>query len=297
MNPAIMMPIALAVIMFGLGMSLTIADFRRVARYPKAVIISLVCQILVLPAITFGLVILFQLPPLLAVGMMLIVAAPGGAIANVLSHLFGGDVALNITLTAINSLTAIVTIPLIVNLSLAFFDPGGSQIGLQTQKALEVAAMVALPVIAGMLVRRFWPRFSQIMEKPVRIASMILLALVIIATALANLGVFAASFLPLFALAILVCVLSLLIGFFVPRIFGVNQAQSISSALEIGLHNGAVALVIAQTVLGSPEMAVPAAIYSTVAILLGFVAALIFRLVTRRSDGAEAAPVPVGADR
>jgi BASS family bile acid:Na+ symporter len=283
-NPAILMPIALAIIMFGLGLSLTTADFARIARFPKAVVIALACQILVLPAITFGLVVLFGLPPLLAVGMMLIVAAPGGAIANVLSHLFGGDVALNISLTAINSLTAIVTIPVVVNLSLAFFDPTGGQIGLQFQKALEVAAMVLLPVVLGMIVRRLWSRFAEAMDRPVRIASLVILALVILATVLGNLQTLAANVGSLLLITTLVCAISLSVGFLVPRMFGVSRPQAISSALEIGLHNGAVALVIAQSVLQNPVIALPAAVYGAVSILLGFVAATIFRAVNRRAD-------------
>jgi BASS family bile acid:Na+ symporter len=279
---AVLLPIALAIIMFGLGLSLTVADFLRVARYPKAVIVALTCQIVVLPLLTFALVVLAKLPPEFAVGMMLIVAAPGGAIANVLSHLFGGDVALNVSLTAINSVTSIVTIPLVVNLSIAFFDPSGGQIGLQVQKALEVAALVLLPVVLGMVVRRVWPRVTAVLDKPVRIASVVILAFVIVVTFLGNLPILANSVGPLLALATAVCLLSLGVGFFVPRLFRVSRPQAIASGLEIGLHNGAVALVIAQSVLGSTAMALPGAIYGVVSIVLGVVAAAIFRASSGR---------------
>uniref|UniRef100_UPI003568E0C7 bile acid:sodium symporter family protein n=1 Tax=Nocardioides sp. TaxID=35761 RepID=UPI003568E0C7 len=96
------LPLALGIIMFGLGLSLTVADFRRVARHPKVVTVALACQLLLLPLICFGLVALFDLPPLLAVGMMLLAASPGGTSANLFSHLFRGDVALNVSLTAVN---------------------------------------------------------------------------------------------------------------------------------------------------------------------------------------------------
>src|SRR5688572_16671687 len=117
------LPLALALVMFGLGLSLTPADFARVGRQPKAVVMALALQLLVLPAVCFGLVLAFDLPPLLAVGMLLLAASPGGTTANLFSHLFRGDVALNITLTAVNSLVAVVTLPLITNLAIAYFDP------------------------------------------------------------------------------------------------------------------------------------------------------------------------------
>ncbi|MGW2197423.1 bile acid:sodium symporter family protein, partial [Streptosporangium sp. NPDC001682] len=131
-----LLPIALAIIMFGLGLSLTISDFRRVVVYPKATVVALGCQILVLPAICFGLVVVFDLPPALAVGMMLLAASPGGTTANLYSHLFGGDVALNVTLTAINSVLAVVTLPLVTNLSLSYFEVGSGTLGLQFDKCL-----------------------------------------------------------------------------------------------------------------------------------------------------------------
>ena len=113
------LPIALGIIMLGLGLGLTVEDFRRVARHPKAAVIALVCQVVLLPAVCFGLVLAFDLAPELAVGMMLLAASPGGTTANLYSHLFGGHVALNITLTAINSVLAVVTLPIVVNLSAA----------------------------------------------------------------------------------------------------------------------------------------------------------------------------------
>ena len=116
------LPLALAIIMFGLGLDLTIGDFKRVGRAPKAVGVALACQILLLPAICFGLVVLFDLPALLGIGMLLLAASPGGTTANLFSHLFKGDVALNITLTAINTVIAVVTLPLITGLAIAYFD-------------------------------------------------------------------------------------------------------------------------------------------------------------------------------
>src|SRR5918997_4703551 len=120
------LPVALAIIMFGLGLGLTVADFRRIARHPKAVSIALACQVVLLPLVCFALVLAFDLPALLGIGMLLLAASPGGTTANLFSHLFRGDVALNITLTAVNSLIAVVTLPVITNLAIAWFDPPGA---------------------------------------------------------------------------------------------------------------------------------------------------------------------------
>src|SRR5687767_8233635 len=120
------LPIALAIIMFGLGLDLTLADFKRIGSQPKAVLIALGCQLVLLPMVCFGLVVAFDLPPLLGIGMMLLAASPGGTTANLFSHLFRGDVALNITLTAINTLLAIATLPLITNFAIDHFEQSDS---------------------------------------------------------------------------------------------------------------------------------------------------------------------------
>src|SRR5687768_2839966 len=171
------LPIALAIIMFGLGLSLTPGDFRRVARTPRAVAVALVLQVLVLPVVAFGLVKAFDLDPLLAVGVMLLAASPGGTTANLFSHLFRGDVALNITLTAINSVLAAVSIPVITNLAIAHFDAEG-ELGLQLGKVIQVIAIVLVPVAVGMLVRSRTPMLAARADKPVRIFSIVVLVLV-----------------------------------------------------------------------------------------------------------------------
>ncbi|MFD5703721.1 bile acid:sodium symporter family protein, partial [Streptomyces lasiicapitis] len=157
-----LLPAALAVIMFGLGLGLSVADFRRVAAYPWPVAVALVCQLALLPAACLGLVLAFDLSPELAVGMMLLAASPGGTMANIFSHLFGGDVALNVTLTAINSVIAVFTLPIVVNLSLDHFMAGSDEVlGLRFDKTLQVFLVVLVPVAAGMLVRHRRPRFAE----------------------------------------------------------------------------------------------------------------------------------------
>ena len=280
------LPVALGIIMFGLGLSLTPRDFARVAKHPKAVIIALVCQIVVLPALCFGLVVLFQLPPVLAVGMLLLAASPGGTTANLYSHLFRGDVALNISLTAINSVLAVFTLPLITNLAIAFFLPGDDTLGLQLAKTVEVFAIVLGPVVLGMLVRWWKPGFADRMDTPVRIASVIILVIVIAGAIVSNLELLLENAGRLSGITVVFCVVSLTVGYLVPRMLRVDRAPSIASSFEIGIHNATLAIVIAQTVIGSVEMSLPAAVYG---VLMFFVALAFGFLIRGRRTGPDAA--------
>lgn len=277
------LPVALGIIMFGLGLSLTLGDFARVAKHPRAVIIALACQLLLLPALCFGLVLAFQLPPVLAVGMMLLSASPGGTTANLYSHLFRGDIALNISLTAINSVISVVTLPLIVNFSLAYFAPPsssgeGGQLGIDVVEALKVFAIVLIPVALGMLVRRARPAFADRMDKPVRIASIVILVVVIAGAVVSNLKPLLENIGALAGITVLFCVLSLTIGFLVPRLFRVARAQAVASSFEIGIHNATLAIVISQSVLENFEMSLPGAVYG---VLMFFIAAAFGFVISR----------------
>lgn len=264
------LPVALGIIMLGLGLSLTLADFARVLKQPKAVIIALLCQLVLLPAICFGLVLAFQLPPILAVGMMMLAASPGGTTANLYSHLFRGDIALNISLTAVNSVIAVITLPLITNFAIAYFQPFDDRLGLQWSKALEVFAIVLLPVALGMLIRRFWPAFAAGMGKPVRIASVVILIVVIAGAVASNWALLVANFTQLALITVLFCLISLSIGFLVPRWLRVGKRQAIATSFEIGIHNATLAIVIAQSVLGSVELSLPAAVYGVLMFFIAF---------------------------
>ena len=255
------LPIALGIIMFGLGLSLTPADFRRVATAPRAVAVALACQLVLLPLVCFGLVKLLDLPPLLAIGMMLLAASPGGTSANLFSHLFRGDVALNVTLTAINSIVSMITLPLIANLAINYYDQSDT-VSLELVKVVEVFAIVLVPVLIGMLVRARAAAFAARMEKPVRIGSAVILAVLVlgvvvdqrenVADYMADVGLAAALF----------CAISLVVGYVVPRAAGVKESQAIASSMEIGVHNAALAIYVAVEVLDSTEISVPAAVYS-----------------------------------
>lgn len=279
---------ALALVMFGLGLSLGVDDFRRLLRHPKAVVIALVLQALLLPALCFGLVLLFGLPPVFAIGMMLLAASPGGVSANLFSHLFGGNVAMNISLTAINTLLSIVTLPLIANASIAWFARSGQVVPLQTGKVLEVVAVVVIPVLAGMAVAARRPAFAQRMERPFKAFS----ALVLAAFAAIAVGkewqALSASFASLGGIVLLFNVASLMCGYAVSRGAGLDRPMSTAISYEIGIHNSTLAIYIALNVLRDFQLALPAALYS---VSMYFTAAAFGLLVLRRRTPTERRPV------
>jgi bile acid:Na+ symporter, BASS family len=274
------MPFALGIIMLGLGLSLTVDDFRRVVKYPKAVLIGLFCQMILLPIICFLIANAFGLPPVLAVGLMLLSASPGGATANLYSHLAKGDVALNVTLTAVNSILAIFSIPIIVNLSLGYFMGTEHYIPLQFKKVVEVFMIVLVPVTIGMLLNKNFPSFSKKMSKPVKIASVFILAFVIITATLKEKGNVGTYFAQVGLAALTFNLLSMLSGYFMPKLFRLPEKQNISIAMEIGIHNGTLAIFIALNALQSTAMAMPAAIYS---LMMFFTAAAFGFLVNLKS--------------
>ncbi|TDD60648.1 bile acid:sodium symporter family protein [Kribbella antibiotica] len=258
-------PLAIIIVTLGLGMSLTVADFTRVAQAPRVVLLALAIQVLVMPALCFGLVSALGMAPELAVGMMLIVAAPGGTTANFFSHLAGGDVALNVTLTAVNSVLSVVTLPIVVNLSLAYFL-GDGQIGLQAGKVAQVFALVLVPIGLGMLLRRVRPVLALRMVAPVKIAAAVLL-LLLIGLAIYGDRANAADNLAQAGWATLaLSSLSLAIGYVVPRLARMERTQAIACSMEIGIHNVPLALAIAlsPSLLGNARIAVPVGVYGSV---------------------------------
>lgn len=273
----LILPVALGIIMLGLGLSLTLDDFKRVTKYPKAMTIALVCQMFVLPLLCFFIAKFSGLSPVLCVGLMLLAASPGGATANLYSHLSNGDVALNISLTAINSLLTLFTLPLIVNLSMEYFLGAGQYIPLPFSKVVEVFAIVLLPVTMGMLVKSKAPGFADKMDKPVKIVSALLLIGIIVSVTLREKQLLLDNFEQLGMPVILFNILSLAAGFYIPLLFKVERKQAIAIGMEIGIHNGTLAIFIALNVINNSTMSLPPAIYS---LLMFFTAAAFGFLVS-----------------
>lgn len=293
----VVMPIALGVIMLGLGLGLTGADFRRIVVMPRPVLVGLFCQSVLLPLVCYAVAVAFRLPPELAVGLMLLSASPGGASANVFSHLAHGDVALNVTLTAANSVLSLVTLPLIVGTSLRLFLGAEKQIPLPLEKVVQTFAVVLVPVGIGMLVRRTRPALSDRLAKPVRTLAFLFLVIVIGAALLGEarkdsskvLLAFRAVGLP----ALVFNLVSLAVGYLVPRAFRLPRRQAIAIGMEIGIHNGTLAIAIATAVLSNMTMAVPPAIYS----LIMFFTAAGFAFLMGRTAKDDPADGPAGEER
>ena len=274
----ILLPLALAIIMIGLGLELTPKDFTRVTKQPKVVLIALFCQLVILVSIAFIICKVLALPPLLAVGLMLLAASPGGSTANLFSYLFKGDIALNITLTAINSVIAAFTLPLIVNFAIQHFMNDGQEISLQFSKILQVFAIIIIPVGIGMLIRHYAPHFTEKLNKPLRIFAVSFLILIIIGAITKERHQILEYLAQVGLATILFCLCSLLIGYFVPRLLGINSAQARACAFEIGIHNSTLAMTIALTVMASSTVAMPAAVYS----IFMYVFAAIFGMLLNR---------------
>ncbi|UGY91089.1 bile acid:sodium symporter family protein [Streptomyces gobiensis] len=289
----VLLPMVLGVIMLGLGLSLSVTDFRRVAEYPRAVAVALGCQLLLLPAVCFGLVLAFGLTPGLAVGMMLLAASPGGTTANLYSHLFGGDVALNITLTAVNSVLAVFTLPVIVNLSLAYFTEDAGAIGLRFGKTLQVFAVVLVPVAVGMLIRARRPAFALRAHRPVRVLSVLMLIGIVSVAITAEREQIGGYLAELGLILVVFSAISMATGYSAVRLARAGHRQAVAACMEIGMHNSSLSITIALSpaLLNSSEMAVPAALYG---VLVYFTAAAAGFLLTRAAGPPW--PAPAGTD-
>lgn len=271
--PTLMM-LCLGLMMFGLGLSLTVADFVRLKSHPKAVVLALALQIFILPLVCYLLIVFFNLTPIYAVGLMLLAASPGGISANLYSHLFGGNLAMNISLTAINTVLSIITLPLIANLAIEFFAKTGQVVPLQMSKVVEVIVLILIPVSIGMFARVKAPRFAAVMDKPMKVFSAVLLLTLMGLTLMREWSALQQYFTHLGPAVLVFNIISLLAGFYVSRMVGLDKPMATAISFEIGIHNAALAMYIGMKVLNNPGLALPSAIYSAsmliVAALFGF---------------------------
>jgi bile acid:Na+ symporter, BASS family len=264
--------------MLGMGLSLVVDDFKRVVQYPKAVFIGLVNQLVFLPLIGFGIAEMLGLSPMMAVGLMILAACPGGVTSNLISHLCRGNIALSITLTSISSLVTVLTIPFIVNFALGHFASEGKDFQVPVVQAiLQILAITIVPVAIGMVVRHKWEDFAKTMDKPVRMLSALILVVVIAGAILKNQDILAGAFKEVGLASLALNVATLLVGFLSARLFRLNFRDSLTVSIESGIQNGTLGIVVAASLIGNNEMAIPPAIYSlimfgTAGILIGWTA-------------------------
>lgn len=272
--------LALALVMFGLGLSLSLDDFKRLREHPRSVLLALGLQTLVLPAAAYGLILLFGMEPVFAVGLMLLAASPGGVSANLFSHLFGGNVAMNISLTAVNTVLSIASLPLIANWAIATFMRSGQVVPLQFGKVLEVVGVILVPVVIGMVVRSKAPSFSERMGSPMKAFSALVLAAFALLAIVKEWSALTASFASLGPLVLAFNLISLLVGYYLSRAAGLNKSMATAISFEIGIHNSTLAIYVALSVLGNLQLALPAALYS---VSMYLTATLFGLLVLRRT--------------
>ncbi len=261
---------SLIIIMLGMGLSLVIDDFKRIFVYPKAILIGVTNQILIVPLLGFALASLFPLQPEVAIGIMILAACPGGPTSNLISHLAKGDIALSVTLTAISSFITILTIPFIVNYALLHFLEEGQMIKLDVINTIvQILVITIIPVSIGMIIRRYREAFALKMAKPVRIASGIVIALVIIGLTIKERDNFVSYFQQAGVVALCLNVVTMMVGYFSAKLFNIKNKSAISIAIESGIQNGTLAITIAVVLLENASFAIAPAVYSLLMFFTG----------------------------
>ena len=259
-------PLALALIMLGLGASLTTNDFTRVVKNPKEFLVGLVCQLVVLPIVGYLLIIILKTPIELALGVMLIAAAPGGVTSNVLTKFADGDVALSISLTAVTSLISIISVPFVVFLSIDLFDIDYvskeiSMVGI----SLKMFGVVTVPVIIGMLVRRFADDFIMRNINIIEKSSIVLFIIVFMAIYIEEWDSIIMFLTTAGTIALTLNIVMMIIGFYVAKIFATGVAQQRCISLECGLQNGTLAVFVGIQLFGQDmSYMVPTAAYALI---------------------------------
>ena len=276
----IFLPIALAFIMFALGLGLTGADFLRVLKQPKDFFVGAISQIILLPVIAFILVKIWPISPELAIGVMIIAAAPGGVTSNILTSFARGDVALSISLTAIISLLSVITVPFIIltSLGLLGLENVVQNISL-TSMAISMFLIVTVPVILGMIFRRFASNVAIKFESIAKKISIVLFIIVLLGAILAEKDNIVSYFADAGLITLVLNVIMMIVAFYVEKLLGTGNAQKKCIAIECGLQNGTLAIFVGTTLFGGGAFVIPAATYS----LIMFATSLIFVFLVKNN--------------
>lgn len=283
---SVILPLAIAIIMVTLGMMLTVADFRRIFTQPKPVLIGLFCQMILLPVLGFAVAGIFALPPIYAISLILLAVSPDGATSNLIIHAGDGDRALGITLTAITNMLAFLTIPFGLGIAYNLYGTGALDIDFPVvDTMIQVAVITIIPTLIGMGIRQWKPDFAENSKRWSKNFATIFLFLVILALIVQNWDVIVRDG-PRFAPAFIILnIASLIVGYFVPKLLGIEQVQALTIAIETGLQNSTVSITVAITLLNNNEMAVIPGLYAIWMYVTGFAIAF---WMARRSPSAAA---------
>ena len=263
----IFLPVALGIITLGMGLSLTERDFRNIFTYPRAVITGLCCQMLLLPLLAFVIARVSQIDPLFKVGLMIIAACPGGATSNLITYLLRGNVALSISMTAINSLITLVTIPLVVTLSLTYFIHQDADIHLKVgETMLNVFLITLVPAFMGTRIRKWRPKLADGLERPLKVILPVLLAIMYAGVVFIDNGAEKATiqdFTRILPYTLALNVLAMCAGLLISKLLKLRITNQYTIAVEVGLQNSALAIFVATKLLGNHSMALVAVVYGS----------------------------------
>jgi BASS family bile acid:Na+ symporter len=284
---SVLLPLILAFIMFSLGLGLTVDDFRRIFTQPRALLVGVVCHFVILPLACFGLLSLWGLTGVFAVGFMVLAACPTGSTSNLLTYLARGDVALALSFTAVASVATIFTLPLIVTWALGHYLGAARAVNVPVGLMMgQVALVLGVPVSLGMLARHRWSAWALRFEpRATRIAT-VLFVLIVVAAVAKNWALLGDNFTSLAPFAVVLNVGMLCVGFGVAWLARLSRSQSITLGIETAVQNAALALVIASTVLKDDAMAIPGALYG----VLMYVGGMVFALTMRRLNSNKIRP-------
>lgn len=280
----LLMPLSVGVITFGLGLGLSVGDFRRVVLYPRAVLLGLVCQVLVLPSLCLCLCLSLGLSEALSMGMMLLALSPSGAIANLYTDLAKGDVALCVSLVAVNSVLCVFSMPVFASLSAALLGAGGSISVPVGEILLQIVGSVLAPIALGMTIRAKNEGLAQRLSRPVKGASLALLVVMMLGALVKERGSLGLYFAQVGALVLFFNVASMGVGYLLARVGRLPERQGIALCMGLGVHNGIVAIAVASS-LGSGA-AVPPAMYSLFMFVTAAGAGWLFRRLLATSRAA-----------
>lgn len=277
--------LALAIIMLGMGLSLTLKDFKRVVEKPLAISLGIVLQLVVLPAIAFGIAFVLNLPDFIALGLIILAACPGGPTSNLITHLAKGDTALSVSLTAVSSFVTIVSIPFVINLGSDVFMAESQQVTLDIGETIKKILVVSIvPVIIGMIINRYAPAFAKKMDKSVKIASAAILTILIVGIVVKERANFGEYFAQAGLATLLLNVVSMAGGFFAAKLAKLNNKQATSLSIETGIQNGTMAITIAVGILGRTDLSIAAGVYS---LIMFFSAGSVIFIMNRKNTEIE----------
>ena len=276
---SVVLPLALFIIMFGMGMSLAPKDFNEVFLHPKAAFIGIIAQMVMLPLLAFAILKLYGFTGPLAVGLMILALCPGGTTSNLYTYLAKGDVALSVTLTSVVSLIAPFTVPVLIVFFMNLLMGEASEFELPiVSTIIQLVAITILPISLGMLVNKFKPVFAQRAEKPMKIFSVVFLFIIVAGIIANNSEHMVSYFMQTGAAVLTLNIACLIMGYLIARGLKLNIAQGKAIAIEVGLQNGTLAIVIALTLIENTEMAIASTMYS----LLMFVTGAVFVWVSNK---------------